>query len=291
MSGTADELPQRLTLPPASKAAGANLNWKHWPAAHAPKAAVLISHGYAEHLGRYEHVAAALNAAGYAVFALDHWGHGKSDGERGFVPAFSVFLEGLDSLLSVAKSAYPEKKRFLVGHSMGGLVAANYLVARQGEFAGAVLSGASIKAVDEPSAAILFVGRLLSKVAPRAGLISLDANLVSRDPQVVADYVGDPRVFKGKISARLGAEMVDAMKDAEENASKISLPLLLLHGGADGLTAPAGSKLLCDRASSRDKTSENLRRLLPRDFQRSGQGRRHRRHDLLARRACVTAKS
>lgn len=232
---------------------GASLRFKHWPAQN-PKAVALIAHGYAEHLGRYEHVAAALNKSGYSVYAVDHCGHGRSDGARGFVPAFSVFLDGLDALLTEAKSAYPDKKRFLIGHSMGGLIAANYLIDRQGEFAGAVLSGPSIKAVEEPPAAVLFIGRALSKLAPKAGLISLDANLVSRDAKVVADYIGDPLVYKGKISARLGAEMFNAMASVQASASKLSLPLLILHGGADGLTSPEGSKILNERAQSRDKT-------------------------------------
>ena len=234
-------------------AAGASLHFKSWPAP-APKAVALIAHGYAEHAGRYQHVAAALNRSGYAVYALDQWGHGKSDGARGFVPAFSVFLDGLDALLAKSKADYPDAKRFLIGHSMGGLVAANYLVERQREFAGAVLSGPSIKPVEEPSAALVFIGRILSRLAPKAGLIGLDANLVSRDAKVVADYVADPLVYKGKISARLGAEMIDAMNKAQEKASSLGLPLLLMHGAADGLTAPEGSKILHERAASRDKT-------------------------------------
>jgi alpha-beta hydrolase superfamily lysophospholipase len=233
--------------------AGAALRSKHWLIAD-PKAVVLISHGYAEHLGRYEHVAAALNTAGYSVYALDHWGHGKSDGAPGFVPAFSVFLDGLDTLLAESKAAYPDKKKFLIGHSMGGLVAANYLPARQEEFAGAVLSGSSVKAVDEPPAAVLFVGRVLSKLAPKAGLISLDASLVSRDANVVETYIADPLVYKGKISARLGAEMIDAMKRAVNEAPRLRLPILFLHGGADGLTSPEGSKILSERVSSSDST-------------------------------------
>ena len=233
--------------------AGASLHFKSWPVAH-PKAVILIAHGYAEHLGRYEHVAAALTKAGYAVFAVDHWGHGKSEGDRGFVPAFSVFLDGLDALLAEAKKQRPDRKRFLLGHSMGGLVAANYLLARQNEFAGAVLSGPSIRPVETPSAAVVFIGRILSKIAPKAGLIPLDANFVSRDANVVAAYVADPLVYKGKIGARLAAEMVDAMAAAEANAPKLALPLLLLHGGADRLTSPEGSKILHDRAASTDKT-------------------------------------
>ncbi len=249
-----DAVEGQLVLPQGSRAAGAGLRFKYWPGEGAEKAVVLIAHGYAEHLGRYEHVAAALTRAGFAVFAIDHWGHGKSEGEPGFVPAFSVYLDGLDALLAEAKATHADKPFFLVGHSMGGLIAANFLPSRQAEFAGAILSGASIKAVDDPSPLLLMVGRVLSKLAPKAGLIPLDPTLVSRDPEVVADYIADPLVYNGKISARLGSEMIDAMSFALDNAAAVSIPLLILHGGADGLTAPEGSVLLNDRAASSDKT-------------------------------------
>lgn len=234
-------------------AAGAALHVRRWPAKET-KAVVLIVHGYAEHAGRYEHVAAALNDAGYSVLAVDLWGHGKSEGVRGFAPAFSVYLDGVAALLAEAKAQYPDRKLFLIGHSMGGLVAAAFLLERQGEFAGAVLSGAAVTPVDEQPAAVIFLGRLLSRLAPKAGLIGLDATRVSRDSDVVAAYVSDPLVYKGKISARLGAEMIDAMATVKERAGEISLPSLLLHGGDDGLTSVEGSKLLHERLSSRDKT-------------------------------------
>jgi alpha-beta hydrolase superfamily lysophospholipase len=137
---------------------------------------------------------------------------------------------------------------------MGGLVAAAYLVERQSEFAGAVLSGPAVKPVGEQPGVVLFIGRLLSRIAPKAGLIGLDPTLVSRDPYVVADYVGDPLVYKGKISARLGAEMIDAMSKIEADAAKIKLPVLLMHGADDGLTSVDGSRLLHARIASADKT-------------------------------------
>src|SRR5690606_35935367 len=126
-------------------------------------------------------------------------------------------------------------------------IAANYLTRAQGAFAGAVLSGPSVKAVDQPPAPVLFIGRILSRLAPKAGLIGLDANLVSRDLNVVDAHVNDPLVYRGKISARLGAEMLDAITETLERATQLPLPLLLLHGGEDGLAAPEGSRLLYER--------------------------------------------
>jgi alpha-beta hydrolase superfamily lysophospholipase len=215
---------------------------------------VLLVHGYAEHLGRYEHVAARLTAAGYAVYALDHWGHGSSDGVPGFVPAFSVYLDGVDALLARVKSEHPAAPRFLVGHSMGGLIVASFLLRHQQQFAGAVLSGPAIKPTEAPSAVTILLGRILSTLAPRVGVIQLDPTQVSRDPKVVADYLADPLVYKGRVGARLGAQMLAAMDDVQANAGRITLPLLLLHGERDGLAAPEGSRFLYERAGSADKT-------------------------------------
>src|SRR3546814_13793571 len=97
-------------------------------------------HGYAEHAGRYDPVAARLTAAGYAVYAVDHWGHGRSDGTMGFVPASSLYVDGMAALVDRVREAWPDKPRLLLGHSMGGLIAALLLIERQGDFAAAALS-------------------------------------------------------------------------------------------------------------------------------------------------------
>jgi len=243
-----------VRLPAGSVEAGARLHFKRWRPEGEAKASVLLAHGYAEHIGRYQHVAAALNAAGYDVFAVDHWGHGRSDGARGFVQDFSVYLDGVDALHAASSAAAPDRKRFLIGHSMGGLVAASYLIRRGGDFAGAVLSGPLLKAPDEPPAPVKFIGKVLSRIAPKVGLISLDASLVSRDPKVVAAYVGDPLVYRGKITARLGDEMLTTMEETLARAGEIAVPILVLHGEKDGLASPEGSKLLHERMKADDKT-------------------------------------
>ncbi len=243
-----------LTLPPQSLAPGARLHCKAWLPGGPPKAIVLLAHGYAEHLGRYEHVAARLNRSGYGVYAVDHWGHGSSDGVPGFVPAFSVYVDGIAALLERVKTAHPGVPRILLGHSMGGLIAAACLLRWQHEFAAAVLSGPAIKAAQEPPALTIAIAKLLSRIAPRLGVLQLDGSLVSRDPQVVAAYRADPLVYKGKVGARLGAEMFAAMGEVQAQAARISLPLLILHGAEDGLAAPAGSEFLQQHAGLADKT-------------------------------------
>lgn len=242
-----------LTLPHTSVAGGARLFWHSWEAAGLPKAVVVIVHGYAEHCRRYDHVAAHLNACGYAVFALDHWGHGQSDGTPGFVPAFSAYTDGVTALLQEVDRAYPDVPKVLLGHSLGGLIAARYLLDHQANFVAAVLSGPAIKAADEPSAIMMTIAKIASKLAPKMGVVKLDANGVSRDPQVVANYLADPLVYKGPIGARLAMEMFTAMHAVQANAAKITLPLLVLHGEDDSLTAVEGSRFLNDHVGSADK--------------------------------------
>ena len=235
-----------LTLPAGSAAAGDRLFVRRWPSTGPARATVVIAHGYDEHSGRYGHVADHLVQHGFSVLALDHWGHGRSDGEAGYVPAFSVYHDGLDALLATID----DRPLILLGHSLGGLIATTYLLTHQDQFAAAVLSGPAIKASDEPSAFLKAVSALLSRVTPKLGVVPLDANAISRDPDVVADYLGDPMVSGRKISARLGAEMMRNMERVQANARQITLPILLMHGEEDQLADPAGSRILATSVGS-----------------------------------------
>ncbi len=242
-----------LTPTPGSDA---RLHVTHWLPETGPRAIVLIAHGYAEHAGRYDHVAKRLTDAGFAVYAVDHWGHGRSQGEAGFVPRFSAFTDGMAELLTLVEVNHADTPRLLLGHSMGGLIAALFLIERQDAFAAAALSGPAILPAAPPSAVTIWLSRLLSRFFPRAGVLALDASGVSRDPAVVAAYRADPLVYNGKLSARLAAEMFDAMTKARDGAAQITLPILIQHGAADRLTAPAGSQYLFDHVSSVDKRLE-----------------------------------
>jgi len=243
-----------LTLAAPSEAAGAKLYFQSWSPDAAPKAIILLIHGYAEHSARYQYFAEHCVGQGYAVYALDHWGHGKSDGTYGFVPRFSVFHDGVSSLLANVRSNHPALPIILLGHSMGGLICASYLLENQSKFAGCVLSGPAIKAAEEPSKFMVMISRLLSRIAPKMGVLVFDPTGVSRDPKVVADYIADPLVYNGKMGARLAAEMLSEMTKVQGNAGKISLPMLMLHGAEDRATAVEGSSFLNAHISSTDKT-------------------------------------
>jgi lysophospholipase len=243
-----------VILPAGSAGAGAKLHITHWLPEGRPKAVILLAHGYAEHAGRYTHVAKRLTDAGYAVYAIDHWGHGKSDGTPGFVPRFSAFTDGLAELLTLVEVNHGDTPRLLLGHSMGGLIATLFLIERQSAFGAAALSGPAIVPGAPPSRFTVWISRFLSRFFPRLGVLALDANGVSRDPAVVAAYRADPLVYTGKIGARLGKEFMDAMAAAQAGAPKITLPILLQHGEKDSLASVAGSQYLFDHVSSADKT-------------------------------------
>lgn len=248
----------QLTLPPPSRAAGATLFVQRWMPP-APKAAILLAHGYAEHAGRYAAFAQQAVAKGYAVYALDHWGHGQSAGIRGYVPDFSVFLDGVAALRAHVEAQQPRLPCVLLGHSMGGLIAALHLITHQDAYAAAVLSGPAVQPGTPPSRATRWIGQRLSRWLPQTGLIQLDAAAISRDPDVVASYIADPLVHTGKMSARLAAEMLKAMDMCQANANQIHLPLLVAFGAQDRLAAPAGGAALIAAIASTDKEY----RLLP----------------------------
>ena len=235
---------------PHSKARGSSrLYHQAWSPDGEVRAGVLLVHGLGEHSSRYTHVAQHLTDRGYAVHALDHYGHGKSDGHPGYVERFSVYLDGVAALLEEAQKANPGVPLFLVGHSMGGLIAASFLLEHQDAFRACVLSGPAIKSDQAPPAIVIAIIKLIALLAPTAPLIALDATGVSRDPDVVAAYMQDPLVHHGKLSARLLAEMSAAMKRTLARAGEIRLPIILMHGDADQLTSPSGSTELAPPAN------------------------------------------
>ena len=233
--------------------AGASLYYQIWLPGDTPTGVLLVAHGLAEHSGRYEHFAAFFAARGYAVFAIDHLGHGKSDGDRCHIGQFSDYTDGVSLLLDQVHEEYPATPVFLIGHSMGGLIATRFLIDMQAEFAGCVLSGPLLKAAAEPPAFQLLLVKFFSKFIPKLRVLPLDSSQVSRDPAVVEKYRNDPLVFTGKVTARLVEQLFSEMAWLRDQFGRIRLPMLILHGSADGLTSPEGSRMLHESIHSENK--------------------------------------
>ncbi len=232
----------------------ANIYYQSWLPEGKPKAVLLIVHGIAEHSGRYMNVVNHFVPLGYAAYSLDHIGHGKSEGQRVFVERFEDFTDTLKIYFDMVRQWQPGKPIFLVGHSMGGLIGARYLLDHQSELAGAVLSGPAIKISGNISPALVAMSKLISALAPRMGLVGLSADGICRDPAVVQAYVKDPLVYTGKTTARLGSEMLKAAQQVLAGAATVKLPILIVQGGADQLLDPAGAKALYGAVASADKT-------------------------------------
>jgi alpha-beta hydrolase superfamily lysophospholipase len=233
---------------------GANIYYQHWQPEAAPKAILFVVHGLAEHSGRYMNLVNYFVPRGYAVYGLDHIGHGKSDGTRVYLERFNDFIEPLKTYFDMIQGWHPGKPVFLVGHSMGGLIGSVYLLQHQDELKGAVLSAPAVKVSDNISPATIMLGKILSAILPQTGLLALDATAISKDQSVVDAYLNDSLVYTGKVTARLAAEMLSAMQRVTAEAATIRLPILLLQGSADRLVDPGGAKMLYEKASTPDKT-------------------------------------
>ena len=218
------------------------------------KAVLLIVHGLGEHSGRYMNVVNHFVPQGYAIYGFDLIGHGKSEGGREQLRRFEDYTESLTTYHTMVKAWQPEKPIILLGHSVGGLIAAWYLIDHQEMFKGAIISGPSTKIPSFITPAIIAMAEVLSSVAPNTGIFPLDPNAVSRDPEVVKDYINDPLVFQGKTPALCSVELLKAMQRVNVDGDKINLPLIIVQGSEDKLADPSGAQELYDRISSKDKT-------------------------------------
>ena len=216
------------------------------------KAIVAICHGVNSHSGYYHWVAEQLVAAGFAVYALDLHGRGKSDGERFYLEKIDDYLSDVHALTTLARSREPGLPVFLLGHSAGGVVSCVYTLEHQAELAGLICESFAFQ-VAAPDFALAVV-KGLSHLAPHAHVLKLKNEEFSRDPKVVAAMNADPLIEHETQPTKTVAELVRADERLKQEFSSITLPVFILHGTADKVTRPSGSQLFYDTAGSTDKT-------------------------------------
>ncbi|MGI9126405.1 MAG: lysophospholipase [Mycobacterium sp.] len=213
---------------------------------------VALAHGYGEHARRYDHVAQRFGEAGLATYALDHRGHGRAGGKRVRVRDMKEFVSDYRTLVKIATTENPGATRIVLGHSMGGGIAFAYGVAHPDEYDLMVLSGPAIAAHTGVSKAKAAIGKAIGSILPDLPIESIDAELVSRDPAVVADYKADPLVYRGKIPAGIGKALLVVGETMPQRAPGITAPLLVVHGEDDQLVSAEGSRRLVQCVGSTD---------------------------------------
>ena len=226
---------------------------QNWLPDNPAKAVLLIIHGLNEHSGRYDHFSNFFVNEGFAVYSMDLVGHGKSDGTRSYVKDFNNYLDDIILYLEKIKQLQPESPIFLIGHSMGGLISALILIDHPDQFAGAVLSGSVVQVPDDVSSLFITLGKFVSFILPKLGLLKIDLSGLSRNPDVVQAYKDDPLVNSGKFTARVSAEMTKSFDRVAGEGSRIKDPVLILHGGSDRIVNPACSHFLYALVSSEIK--------------------------------------
>ena len=230
-----------------------SIYFQSWLPDNPAKAVLLIVHGLNEHCGRYDHFSDFFVNEGFAVYGMDLIGHGKSDGTRSYVKDFTNYINDQILYLEKIKQLQPGSPIFLIGHSMGGLIGSLFLIDHPGQVAGAVLSGPVVQIPDDVTPLFIALGKIVSFVFPKLGLLKIDLSGLSRNPDVVQAYKDDPLVNSGKFTARVSAEMTRSFDRVADEGSRIKDPVLILHGGSDRIVNPACSHFLYALVSSEIK--------------------------------------
>lgn len=231
---------------------GVTLQAQGWLPEGEPRDVIVIAHGYAEHGGRYGNLVERLVPAGYAIYALDHRGHGRSGGKRALVDRMDRVIEDFHRFVGEVRGRHGGRKVKLLGHSMGGNVAFGYALRWPEDLSGLILSGPLIGG--KVPAAQKLAMRLLSAIAPGMGTVALPPEAVSRDPAVVAAYQADPLVTVGKVPARTAHELFAPLPGYLRDAPRMRVPVLIQHGEADALVPLAGVRPTFEAIGAADKT-------------------------------------
>ena len=228
---------------------GLKLYAQKWEPSAGLKGTLCLVHGLGEHSSRYRHWAEKLTDAGYALFAFDLRGHGRSAGKRGHAPSFDHHAGDINQLLEQAASFYEGLPLFIYGHSLGGLLVLYLLISQQPQLNGAVVTSPGLETVAGSRKFMVAAAGLLGRLIPSASIANgLELEGLSRDGAVIEAYINDPLVHN-RITFGMGKDMFAASDYVFKNASSINLPLLLMHGSADRLTFAGGSQKIAESVS------------------------------------------
>lgn len=219
---------------------GIRLFRQGWLPDSPPRALVVNLHGLGDHSGLYEPLVSHMLRAGFAVHSFDARGNGRSEGQRAYVERWSDLRNDLGIFLGIVRAESQGLPLFLIGTSLGGLVALDYAAAHPDGLAGIVSISPPLGKLAVP-AYLLALGRVLSRVWPRfSRQAGMDLSGLARDPAVAETVLSDP-LFHRLGTARLATEVEGTIARMRQ-LREFPVPLLLLHGGADRMVPPEGSR-------------------------------------------------
>jgi alpha-beta hydrolase superfamily lysophospholipase len=235
------------------RGAGAlELFYQRWRPEGEPRAILAIVHGFGEHSGRYMNGVNYLVPRGYAVYGFDHRGHGRSPGKRGHINNWSEYRDDVCAFVKLVAESEPNRPMFMLGHSLGGLIALEYGLHYPGGLRG-IIASSPLLVQAGLSPVLIATSKILSRVAPSVAIkTGLDASTISRDPAVVKAYQEDPLVHSFG-TPRLSTEITAAQNWTNAHAGDLKLPLLLIVGSEDRLVPPEGGRRFFDAVTFADK--------------------------------------
>lgn len=232
---------------------GVPLFRQSWRPERDPRAVVVNLHGLGDHSGLYLPLVEFLVPLGFSVHAVDLRGHGRSGGQRAYIERWTDYRSDLDAFLRVVRREEPRLPVFLVGNSLGALVALDFAIANPGRVRGLVAVAAPLGPVGVPRA-LMALGRVMSRIWPRFSLEAhMDLGGLSRDPAVVREILADP-LFHRRGTARLSTEVTAAIARVHAKSAALIDPVLFLHGGADRMVPPDGARRFFATLETPDRT-------------------------------------
>ena len=231
---------------------GLKIATRTWKPPGAARGIMILIHGFNSHSGYFAWAAERFAGAGFATYALDHRGRGKSEGERFYVDKFSDWLADVDKLVGIARSENPGLPVYVLGHSVGGVIASSYVLEHQAEIAGLICESFAFDVGLPQLAQLALEGA--SYLIPHLPVYSLKNEIFSRDPKVLEQMNNDPLIKDEKQPAETAAEVLKAAARLKDNMPKINVPVFIIHGTDDKATRFQGSQYFYDHVGSKDKT-------------------------------------
>jgi len=220
---------------------GLALYYQAWLPSSPPRAALINLHGLGDHSSLYPSIAAHFPTRGFAVYAYDMRGNGRSPGQRGYIESWADYRGDLHAFLAQVREWEPGLPIFVMGHSLGGLVVLDYALHFPTGVSGVIAAAPPLGKVGVPPL-LMALGRVMSLIWPRFSLeVGMDLSGLARDPAVIQTVLADP-LFHRRGTARLSTEVTAAIARVQARAGELAVPLLIVHGSADRMVPPDGSR-------------------------------------------------